>query len=94
MTILPFNDSTLEITWFPPLSPNGNITSYYIKVISLQSETSAMESNNTLDTSYVNHNLSEFSIIVICLLLNISLKVLEFPTVSALQLSTRRDWVM
>ena len=65
MIVEPFNDSTLEISWCPPLSPNGNITSYYIKVISLQSETSITESNNILDTSYVNHNLSKCSIIVI-----------------------------
>ena len=66
ITLLPFNDSTLEILWIHPLFPNGNITSYYIKVINLQSETSITQYNSILDTSYVDHNLSEYSIIVIC----------------------------
>ena len=98
MTVISIHDS-LEISWFPPLFSNGIITSYYIKVVSLQSETSITESNIS-DIFYINHNLSEYSIIVInfcmsCYLLQIiSLKVLEFPTMSALLLSTRRDWVM
>ena len=66
MTVLPFNDSTLEISWSPPHFPNGNITSYSIKVISLHSEISITEYNNILDTSYVKHYLSECSIIVVC----------------------------
>ena len=64
MTVVPINDSTSLISWCPPLFPNGNITSYYIKIISLKSETSMTESNIS-DTFYINLNLSEYSIIVI-----------------------------
>ena len=49
------NDTTLVISWEPPATPNGNITSYSVSIINLKDGSAVRQGNALLEIN----NLTE-----------------------------------
>ena len=50
------DDTTLVISWEPPATPNGNITSYSVSMINLR-DGSAVRQENTVSTTITQTDL-------------------------------------